>query len=431
MKIANMRWWIAGLIVGAAVLNYLDRSALSVASKIILDELQISKEQYGQIGASFLVAYAISYGLGGLLVDKLGTRLSLGLTIICWSMAQVAHGLAHSAEHLMIFRFGLGLTEAMFFPAAMRAIAEWFQPADRSKPVGLMLAGSLIGAILATIIVGWMMAHPVIGWRGSFFMTGSLGFILAIPLLTMTEPPARNRFLTPSEQLYLGDICVDPELQRERREPLSLVMGNGALWILVVARFMTDAVWYTLMNWVNLYLQTDRGFTPPMVAGLAWLPPAAADLGAITGGLASSEMIRRGWPVLKARTTCMFIGACFLPGSIAAFLMPQGATGLVLLFFGFAYFGHMFWGTNQLTCHQDLFGARRVATAMGITGAAGAIGGAVAQYVLGPYVDQIGFLPLFMMTAVLHPIAATIAFVGLSRRKALNASTGDTHVKAV
>ena len=157
-------------------------------------------------------------------------------------------------------------------------------------------------------------------------------------------------------------------------------------------------------------------FTVLYAALIGWLftrqPQTVAQ---ITGGLASSEMVRRGWPVLKARTTCMLIGACFLPGSIAAFLMPQGATGLVLLFFGCAYFGHMFWGTNQLTCHQDLFGARRVATAMGITGAAGAIGGAVAQYVLGPWVDKIGFLPLFTMTAVLPLMsipAASVTVVG-------------------
>jgi ACS family hexuronate transporter-like MFS transporter len=318
----------------------------------------------------------------------------------------------------------------MFFPAAMRAFAEWFQPADRSKPVGFMLAGSLIGAILASIIVGWMMAHPVIGWRGAFFVTGVVGFVVALPLFVMTEAPSRNPFLGATERLYLGRL-FGGSVSVEKAEPLSRVVGQSSLWILVVARFMTDAVWYTLMFWVNLYLQDKRDFTAPMVASLTWLPPAAADLGAITGGLASSELIRRGWPILKARTTCMFVGACFLPGSLAAFFMPDGSTALILFFFGCAYFGHMFWGTNQLTCHQDLFGARRVATAMGFTGAAGAIGGAVAQYVLGPYVDKIGYLPLFTMTAVLHPIAATIAYVGLSRRKALDTSKGAVDGEAV
>ena len=198
MKLGNVRWWITGLIVAAVMLNYLDRSALSVASKIILDELHISKEQYGHVTGWFLVAYALSYGLGGLLVDRLGTRWSLTLTIVCWSIANGAHGFAHSAEHLSISRFGLGLTEGMFFPAAMRAFAEWFQPADRSKPVGLMLAGSLVGAILASIIVGWMMAHPVIGWRGAFFLTGVLGLFVAVPLFVMTEPPDRNPFPGPN-----------------------------------------------------------------------------------------------------------------------------------------------------------------------------------------------------------------------------------------
>ena len=127
----------------------------------------------------------------------------------------------------------------------------------------------------------------------------------------------------------------------------------------------------------------------------------------------------------------MFVGACFLPGSLAAFFMPGGSDGTGSVLLWLRLFRPHVLGANQLTCHQDLFGARRVATAMGFTGAAGAIGGAVAQYVLGPQVDHIGFLPLFTMTAVLHPIAATIAYVGLSRRQAVNVSAGERNAETV
>src|SRR5690606_36345328 len=128
----------------------------------------------------------------------------------------------------------------------------------------------------------------------------------------------------------------------------------------------------------------------------------------------SSSLIRRGMGITQARSISMFGFAILMTASLAGYLMPPNAPLLALALFSLATFGHMAWGTNSLTLHSDLFPASRVATIMGITGAAGSLGGVAAGALVGPLVDYFGnFAPVFITTACLHPLAAVIILVGL------------------
>lgn len=414
MKGGSLRWWIAALLVGASVLNYLDRTALGVASSHIKDELHLNASQYALVINAFLVAYTLSYAFGGIIVDRLGTRRSVLITLAWWSAANMAHALVRGMADLMLFRFLLGLGEAMFYPAAMRAIAEWFQPKDRSKPVGMILAGASLGALLAPVIVGAMMATPGVGWRGAFAATGGIGFLLLPAWLLLFHPPARHPWITPAERAY---VEAGTGAAKARR-PWSVrdVLAQPRAWILVLARGLTDASWFLLLFWMVLYLQRGRGFTDLMVAQYAWIPYATADLGAIFGGWFSSQLILRGVPLITARRRCMLGFASLMVLTLAGFLVPPGVPFLALALFSIATFGHMAWGTNQLTLHSDLFPEERVATIMGVTGAAGSIGGIIAGQLMGGLVDHLGsYLPVFITTACLHPLAAMIVFVGLRK----------------
>src|SRR6185503_11695022 len=160
-----------------------DRAALGFAATQIKTEFRMTETQYASVISAFLAAYTLSYLLGGVLVDRLGTRRSLVVTISLWSAANMAHALARSPAELMAFRFLLGLGEAAFYPAAMRACAEWFLPRDRSKPIGLFLGGASFGAVIAPIVTAAMIEIPSVGWRGAFGLTGALGFVLIAPWL--------------------------------------------------------------------------------------------------------------------------------------------------------------------------------------------------------------------------------------------------------
>jgi ACS family hexuronate transporter-like MFS transporter len=165
--------------------------------------------------------------------------------------------------------------------------------------------------------------------------------------------------------------------------------------------------------WMMLYFQKGRGFTDGMVAHYGWIPFGTADLGALFGGWFSSMLIRRGMGTVRARSISMFSFALLMVLTLVGFLVPKDAPFLALALFSIATFGHMAWGTNQLTLHSDLFPEERVATIMGLTGAAGSLGGVVSGTVVGALVDRMGgsYLPVFICTAVLHPLAATLVLL--------------------
>jgi len=419
LKIPNLRWWVAGLLVTASLLNYLDRTALGVAKADITAELQLSGTQYSWVVNSFLIAYTLSYLFGGMLVDRIGTRRSVGLSLSWWSLANMAHALAGSLGTLMGFRFMLGLGEAMFYPAAMRGIAEWFQPRDRSKAVGLLLGGASLGALIAPILVGSMQDMPGVGWRGAFVVTGALGFVLLPFWLYFQRTPREHPLLTEPERRYLEAGAGSAVPEGERRWTIREVLSVRQAWVILAARALTDAAWYLILFWLIGYLQETRGFTSAMVVKYGWIHLATADVGAVFGGWFSSMLIRRGMPLIAARTRSMFVFALLMTASLAGYLVPADMPFVALGLFSLATFGHMAWGANSLTLHSDLFPASRVATIMGITGAAGSLFAVAVNGIVGPLTDHFGNdAPVFIATGCLHPLAAVIIIVGLRGIKA-------------
>lgn len=408
MKIPYLRWWIAAVLVAASVLNYLDRAALGFAATQIKAELHLSETQYASIISAFLAAYTLSYLFGGMLVDRLGTRRSLVVTVSLWSAANMAHALARSPLELMAFRFLLGLGEAAFYPAAMRACAEWFLPRDRSKPIGLFLGGASFGAVIAPIVMAGMMEVPSVGWRGAFVLTGAVGFLLIPAWLFLFRLPEHHPALTEPERSYLGAPSA-AGAKPDRAWPVWALLRRREARILIASRALTDASWYVLLFWLGKYFREARGFDNAQVMAFLWIPYATADLGALAGGWVSSAWIRRGAPLVAARTTCMVLGALLLPCSLLGFWMPAGAPLAALALISVATFGHMTYGTNHLTLHTDLFPSHSVGTIMGITGAAGALAGIGVQMLLGRALDVThSYFWVFLTTACLHPIAGLL-----------------------
>lgn len=427
MQLPHLRWWIAGVLMGASVLNYLDRSALGVASAAIKDELHLSASAYAAVINAFLAAYTVSYAGGGWLVDRIGTRRSVILTLCWWSLANMAHAFAGGLRSLMVCRFALGLGEAAFYPAALRGISEWFRPQDRSKPVGMILAGASLGAVLAPLVVAPLLTIPGIGWRGAFALTGAAGFLILPLWLLLYRPPASHPLLTEAERAFLPDREGGDPAVAERPWSVRQLLALPQARLLITIRALTDAGWYLLLFWLMLYFQKARGFTPVEVAKYGWIPYLTADFGALFGGWLSSLLITRGVAIVRARQRVMWCAAACLPLTLAAFLLPREAALPALALFSIATFAHMTWGTNLLTLHSDLFPTGSIATMMGITGAAGSLGGILAQQGVGYLVDASGsYLPVFIATSLGHPLAALVLWWSLRRevKPAAGATTG-------
>ena len=170
-----MRWRIAVLVSAAIAISYLDRQTLPVAVKAIGKEIALSNQQFSTLQSAFLFAYAFMYAGGGKLTDALGTRRGFTVIMIFWSLACASHALALSFAMLVVSRFLLGMGEGGGFPAATRAVAEWFPTHERASAMGIINAGTAVGAVLAPPLIAVILSF--FNWRWIFVISGAMGLL--------------------------------------------------------------------------------------------------------------------------------------------------------------------------------------------------------------------------------------------------------------
>jgi ACS family hexuronate transporter-like MFS transporter len=293
MKIPKLRWIIATMLLLATMINYADRLALSVVSVDLRSEFGLDEQDYAQIVALFFFAYAIMYAGSGYIVDRLGTRRGFSVFIFGWSLAQMMHGFARGKWSLAGCRFMLGLAEPGNWPAAAKAVAEWFPASQRALGVGIFNAGSSLGSAIAPPMVAWLTL--MYGWRSAFIFTGTLGLVWLAAWLLLYQPPHRNRWLREKEYLELRDQVRPPEetlpASRSALDWRKVITMRGC-WTLILARFFTDPVIYFVIFWLPEYLRRERGFDLAMVGRYAWVPFIFGDIGYVLGGWLSGRLIK-------------------------------------------------------------------------------------------------------------------------------------------
>jgi ACS family hexuronate transporter-like MFS transporter len=413
IKIPKLRWIIAVMLLLATMINYADRLTLSVVSVDMRREFSLNEEDYSHVVIMFLVAYAIMYAGSGYIVDRLGTRRGFAVFISWWSVSQLLHGLVRGKWSLAGCRFLLGLSEPGNFPAAAKAIAEWFPASQRALGVGIFNAGSSLGSALAPPVVAWLTIRY--GWRTAFLFTGSLGFIWLTFWLILYQPPHKNRWLKASEYAELKDHVRPPEETRPaQRGTLNWgrVVTTRASITLALARFLTDPVIYFVIFWLPEYLRRERGFDLAMVGKYAWVPFLFGDMGYLLGGWLSGRLLRAGWSEVRARKFVMLVGAALLPSAIFAPLVPE--VWMALAAVSLVLFGHAIYVTNLQTLPTDLFPGPEVGSVTGFSGMGGAIGGILATLGTGYVVHHFSYTPIFLLAGLMHPLSM-ILFYGLLR----------------
>lgn len=415
MKIPHLRWVIVVMLFFATMINYADRMALAIVSTDLRRELNLSEQDYSYIVTAFFVAYAIMYAGSGYLVDRLGTRRGFALFIFVWSIAAMLHGAVAGLLSLMAVRFLLGLGEPGNWPAAAKAVAEWFPARMRALGVGIFNAGSSMGAILAPPLVGFLTIHY--GWRFAFVFTGMLGLVWLVVWLLLYQPPHRNRWLRRDEYDAMKDE-IRPPAETEGASAGAIdwkrILLRRECMTLLWARFFTDPVIFFIIFWLPEYLRKERDFDLALVATYAWIPFLFGDIGYIVGGWLSGFLIKRGWAIGRARKLSLACGAAFLPIVILA---PQVPTvWLALAATSAGTFGHAIWVSNLQTLPADLFKGNEMGTASGFTGMGGAIGGIIATLGTGWLVSHVSYTPVFLIAGLMHPLSAVIIYLFLRDR---------------
>ena len=396
----TVRWRIAMLVSAAIAISYLDRQTLPVAIKAIEREIPVSNAQFSFLQSSFLIAYAVMYAGGGKLMDVVGTRTGFLAIMLFWSLACASHGLATSVGMLAVSRLLLGMGEGGGFPAATRAVAEWFPVRERATAMGIVNAGTAVGGVAAPPLIALVLT--LADWRAVFYLTGLVGLVWVVWWWWEYQPPERHPRLGPEEQLLLAPVIGAGRPAGAAPRWLELLRLRET-WGLVVAKFLSDAAWYFYLFWLPKYLYDARGFDIKAVGAFAWIPYAAAGVGCLAGGWFSSWLLTRDVSLDRARKAALALSAAVMPSVL---FVPSAPVAWALAIFSLAYFGQQSWSTLVMILPADIFPRGSVGAVAGLVGFGGAMGGVVFGQFVGALLDAgYGYGVVFTLAGSFHVIA--------------------------
>jgi ACS family hexuronate transporter-like MFS transporter len=366
----NYRWIVCALLFFATTINYIDRQVIGLLKPTLEKEFNWSEVDYGYIVMTFAGMYALGYVVFGTFIDKVGSKIGYGISVLVWSIAAILHAFAKGTMGFTAVRGLLGLAESGNFPAGVKAVAEWFPVKERALATGIFNSGTSIGAVVAPILVPWILG--LYGWQEAFVITGAIGFIWLILWWIFYDIPTKQKRLKQPELDYiLSDEAESPNDQPPLKIKWGHLLGLRQTWVFIVGKVLTDPVWWFFLFWLPSFFADAFDLDlkkPSMHLAIVY---AATTLGSIFGGYLSSRFIKNGWPALKARKFTLLIAAILVT---PIFLVQYASNiwtvvGLVAL----ATAAHQAWSANIFTIVSDMFPKNAVSTVVGIGGMSGSI----------------------------------------------------------
>ncbi|MGA2383218.1 MAG: MFS transporter [Gemmatimonadales bacterium] len=401
-RVGGYRWTIAALLFGAMTVNYVDRQVIGLLAPMLTRELHWSESDYGVIVSYWSIAYGLGAMFMGRLLDRIGVRRGLTLAVSTWSLAAMAHALVSTVTGFSVVRALLGLGESANFPAAGKAVAEWFPKKERALAVGVYNAGPNVAVAVAAVLVP--LITLALGWRWAFVATGMLDLLWLAWWLAVYRDPERHPRLTPEELAYI------------RSDPIESTapMPWGPLWLrrqtlaFLVGKTLTDPVWFFYIFWLPKFLDAKFGVK---LSGLP-LPLiviyTAASVGSIGGGWTSGALIKRGWTVNWARKLTMLLAALAIVPTILA---PRaGSLWIAIAIVSVAATAHQWWSTNLQTLPSDMYPTQAVASVMGIGWFGGMLASFVFQRATGSILEVThgNYVPVFAVLGFLYVTALAV-----------------------
>jgi ACS family hexuronate transporter-like MFS transporter len=416
-KFSNYRWTVCALIFFATTVNYLDRQIIGILKPLLDSDLGIGEEAYSYIIMAFQLCYGVGMVIAGRLIDKFGTKIGYGVSVILWSIAAMGHALAKGVWGFGFWRAFLGVSESGNFPAAIKSIAEWFPKKERALATGIFNSGTNVGAIIAPLAIPAMLVAW--GWQAAFIITGAVGSIWVIFWFIFYEIPEKHKKVSEGELAYIHSD-VDEQAETKEKVPWMKLLKYRQTWLFFIGKGLTDPIWWFYLFWIPGWLSTVRG------AGLSissfGFPLAfiytMTTVGSIGGGWVSGFMIKKGMSPFKARKITMLIFALLVVPIVFAQSPSVGTWGAVCLI-ALAAASHQAWSANIFTTVSDAFPKKAVSSVTGIGGMAGAVMGAfislIAGKILGHFKDlghiETGYVVMFAIAGSAYLVAWIIMTV--------------------
>jgi ACS family hexuronate transporter-like MFS transporter len=401
-KTLGFRWTVCGLIFAATTINYMDRQVLGLLAPILEKDLGWSEMEYARIVMAFQAAYAIGLLGFGRLIDWIGTRHGYAISIFAWSVAAMAHALARGVLGFGVARFALGLGEAGNFPAAVKAVTEWFPRRERALATGVFNSGSNVGAILAPLVVPWLTLHY--GWQMAFIVLGATGFVWLIFWYWLYALPAESVYVSPEE---LQHIQSDPPEPAQQKISWTALLRFRQTWAFVVGMSLSAPIWWFYLYWLPKFLHKQYGLDlatlgPPLVVIYTM-----TTVGSIAGGWLSGSLIKRGWSVNASRKTALLI--CALAVVPVVFAAQASNLWVATCLIGLAASAHQGWAANLFTLVSDLFPKQAVASVVGLGGMFGSLSALAFSQSAGYILQTTGsYWTLFVIAGSAYLVAFVI-----------------------
>jgi MFS transporter, ACS family, hexuronate transporter len=399
---SRVKWdWVVLIMLFVATgLNFLDRQVLSIVIIKIQEEFKMSNVQYGMINTSFLIGYGIMFTVAGRLIDTVGSKAGLGVSVGVWSIANCLHGVVNNFHQLLGFRLLLGLGEGGCFPGAAKTVMEWFDVKRRGLANGVAIGGAAIGAVVSPPLTVYLSASY--GWRWSFVIPGLIGVLWVLIWLALPKPPKVETSPT------------DVRLIKEKRIPFMFILKNKNALVFIVIRFLLDPVVYFIMFWVPKYLSEERHVSFERIGELFWIPFLALGLSNITGGWFSDKLVAANFSVNKARKTVMGIAAVL---TLSVLFITSVSTEMAIALMALFMLAHGFWITNYITSIADVFGNKATATVVGLSGTAGTLSSLLINPKIGSIVENYSYGPLWFVAGFLYPLAFVLFLIFIPKIK--------------
>src|SRR5947208_6039981 len=396
------RWTVVALLFGATTVNYVDRQVLGILAPTLSRELRWPETDYAAIVSWFSVAYGLGLLVMGRVMDRIGVRLGLALAVLVWSLAAMGHALARTVAGFGIARALLGAGESGNFPAAVKAVAEWFPQKERALATGIFNAGSNVGVIVAALLVPSIALG--LGWRWAFLATGALDLLWLALWLALYRAPERA------------------SIEYIERTSWRALLGRRQTWAFIVGKALTDPVWLFYLFWLPKFLDASFGVLLGGLAAPLVVIYVAADVGSITGGWMSGALIRRGWSVNRGRKTALLTAAvCILP---AMFAPTAGSMWVAVGIVSVAAGAHQWWSANLFTTVSDMFPPGAVGSVVGIGGCAGLFSAFGLQRLTGAILQATGgnYGPIFAVLGLAYIAALALIHLLAPRLEPAEAS---------
>lgn len=396
-RASSYRWLICLLLFLIATFNYIARQVIGLLKPTLQVEIGWNEIGYSNIIFAFQLAYAIGLLLFGNLMDRLGTRKGFSLSVALWSLAGMAHALAHSVLGFGGARFALGLGQSGNFPASIKAVSEWFPKKERALATGIFNAGTNIGPVITPFIVASTALHY--GWKAAFLVTGATGFLWLGLWLLVYHPPAEA-------QQGLPAVAQNPK-PRSSRIAWADLIPRRQMWAFAIGKFMTDPIWWLFLFWLPDFLFKRHGITLLKVGPPLFVIYGMATVGSVGGGWLSSCLIRHGWSVNAGRKTAMLVCALTVVPVVFASMVTSLWRAVALI--ALAVAAHQGWSANMFTLATDMFPSRAVGSVVGLGGMMGAVGGLLFAKLTGYLLQWTGsYLVVFAIAGSAYLVALGI-----------------------